>query len=153
MQEKFLQTARGLARAGGKKPRQSDLRRAVSTAYYALFTVLAGICADALVGRTSTMRKSESWARVFRALAHGGAKGQLKALSANPPPYAPRSAIDNFIALQEKRHEADYDPLKRLTRSDALLAIAEAEHAIRDMRSLSGDLQLELAVYLLFKSR
>ena len=42
--------ARRLALAGPRRPRQADLRRAVSTAYYALFQAMAKDCADVLVG-------------------------------------------------------------------------------------------------------
>jgi uncharacterized protein (UPF0332 family) len=46
----LIVTARKLAKASPKKPRQADLKRAVSTAYYALFHALAKNAADQLVG-------------------------------------------------------------------------------------------------------
>ena len=45
----------------------------------------------------------------------------------------PKSIQDfasKFVDLQEKRHEADYDPLCTLDRSDVLIDIANAEVAI-----------------------
>ena len=49
-------------------------------------------------------------------------------------PYEPRNGfgpnITAFAAavvdLQEKRHDADYDPMRRMNRSDALVAIRTA---------------------------
>ena len=38
----LIQTARRLTESGAVQPTQADLRRAVSTAYYALFHCLAG---------------------------------------------------------------------------------------------------------------
>ena len=39
----------------------------------------------------------------------------------------------HFITLQEKRHEADYDPHVRITKTDASSAISTAEAAIRKL--------------------
>lgn len=46
----FLETARDLATSSARRPRQTNLRRAVSTTYYALFHCLAKCCADMVVG-------------------------------------------------------------------------------------------------------
>lgn len=66
----LIETARRLAGAnpGQPTPTQADLRRTVSTAYYALFHCLAGAAADLLVGRTS--RGSD--ATLFLPLVVGG---------------------------------------------------------------------------------
>lgn len=69
----LIATARRLARANAKKPRQAELRRAVSTAYYALFHALARNCADLFVG-TGDARSKGAWSQVYRALEHGFAK-------------------------------------------------------------------------------
>ena len=50
MSQDLLATARRLAKASPQKPRQSDLKRAISTAYYALFHAMARNAADMLVG-------------------------------------------------------------------------------------------------------
>lgn len=49
-------------------PRQANLRRAVSSVYYALFHWLAQCAADSLVGVAETA--GDSWTRVYRALNH-----------------------------------------------------------------------------------
>ena len=51
----MIVTARRLAVANRTKPRQSDLKRSISTAYYALFHAIAKDAADLLVG-AGTMR-------------------------------------------------------------------------------------------------
>ena len=55
-------TARLLAQLHESEPRQSDLRRSISSAYYALFHGLAEITADRLIGATATARESIVWA-------------------------------------------------------------------------------------------
>jgi hypothetical protein len=57
-----------------RRPRQADLRRALSTAYDALFHGLAETAADRLVGVTPQVRRSLAWSRVHRDLDHNNAK-------------------------------------------------------------------------------
>jgi hypothetical protein len=71
-----LSTAPKLARSA-TRPRQTDLKRAVSTAYYAIFNFLAKECADLLVG-TGQARNYACWRHVHRALDHGFAKMPAK---------------------------------------------------------------------------
>ena len=49
---------------------QASLRRAISTAYYAVFHSLARIAADLIVGTD----RNEAWHQAHRALEHGSAK-------------------------------------------------------------------------------
>mgnify|MGYP006431601225 CR=1 FL=1 len=130
----LLTTARSLARARPKKPRQADLRRAVSTSYYAAFHALARECADRLVGTSST-HSATAWRQVYRGLEHGPAK-QACARAANlefPDGIVGFAGI--FLELQEERHRADYDPTARYTRKEANEIVGRAAQAIRDLRS------------------
>ncbi len=109
-------------------------RRAVSACYYALFHCLAGECADLLIGATTVARNSDAWQQVYRALDHGHAKGQCNA-AIQGRKYPPGSNLSIFASLfvemQVKRHDADYDPRKRLVKSDVEADIARVEEAIR----------------------
>ena len=67
----LLETARRPAESGASHPTQTDLRRAVSTAYYALFHCLAAAAADLLTGNGS---RGPEWHQVYRALEHGKAR-------------------------------------------------------------------------------
>src|SRR5271155_2246861 len=63
-----LENARLLATHYRGRPRQATLRRAVSTAYYAVFQALCVTCAETLVG------EGKPWGEFtpgFRALEHG----------------------------------------------------------------------------------
>ena len=71
----FIATARRLAdtsRPG--RPRETDLRRAISTAYYAVFHCLAAYGADTLVGGPGSNRDLRAWNRMYRSLEHGIAR-------------------------------------------------------------------------------
>ena len=47
----LITTARSLTELDPRQPTQANLRRAVSTAYYAVFHLLAHTAADLLIGR------------------------------------------------------------------------------------------------------
>src|SRR5262245_20158318 len=62
------QADRLIASTGGGAPRQVDLRRAISNAYYALFHAVTTEAADDLVGRTH--RQSPRYQLVYRSIEH-----------------------------------------------------------------------------------
>jgi hypothetical protein len=45
---------------------------------------------------------------------------------------------DTFVALQEKRHSAEYDFTERFNRSEVLADVREVETAIKQFKSLPG---------------
>ncbi|WP_081630939.1 hypothetical protein [Aureimonas ureilytica] len=152
MSDDLLGTARRLAKASPKKPRQADLKRSISTAYYALFHAVARDCADRLVG-TGQNRADKAWRQTYRALNHGEAKtacAQLRNLGF-PPDLT--QVGDAFRTLQEQRHKADYDPFHRVNRATALTAIQLAETAISNLRAAGSKDRIAFAIQLLLKQR
>jgi hypothetical protein len=148
----LIVTARRLARASPQKPRQSDLKRAISTAYYALFQAIAKDAADVLVGAGKD-RPGKAWNQTYRALQHGEAKnGCVQARNLGFPESIVVCA-DAFVVLQESRYSADYDPDHRVLRADALSAITLAEDAIKALKSASRRDRRAFAVLLLFRKR
>lgn len=150
----MIVTARKLANAGPTRPRQADLKRSVSTAYYALFHTLAKDAADMLVGVGSN-RPDKAWRQVYRSLQHGEAKAACRLLGNNNPGF-PQPLVDcanTFVILQEERHSADYASDFRATRADALDAIARAEQAIANLFAAPKKDRRAFAVLLLFKKR
>jgi uncharacterized protein (UPF0332 family) len=147
----LLSTARKLARSASR-PRQTDLTRAVSTAYYALFGFLAKECADLLVG-TGQARNLSCWRHVHRALDHGFAKSSCERVaSLRFPPQIVQFAT-TFIAMQEQRHTADYDPTSRFTRAEVISLIDGVEQAIADYKAAPRPDKLAFAVLVLLKRR
>jgi hypothetical protein len=134
----------------GGSPRQVDLRRAISAAYYGVFHFCLTMAADELVG--VTQRATSRYALVYRSINHRSLRELcLEAQKRTPParflPYAPGGGfgadIQAFAAfaneLQQKRHLADYDPLPRLRTSDAKLAIDTARTAILRFQAASEE--------------
>lgn len=62
----LLEQAGHLARKEPKKPRQASLRRAVSTAYYALFHLLIAEATVLLLTKTKNKALRHALARAFR---------------------------------------------------------------------------------------
>ena len=110
-------------------PTQSDLRRAVSTAYYAQFHHLCQACCDLLV-RDGTLGSANY--QVYRSIDHGLAKAACAECNA-PRRGFPSSIMayaETFNLLQRKRHDADYDPTANFNRRNVEHLIARAEAAI-----------------------
>ena len=146
----LIATARGLTAISRRRPSQANLRRAVSTAYYAMFHCLAGAAADLLIGR----RRSPAWHRVYRALEHGRARTACehkRAMAGFPPEI--RDFADTFTVLQKARHQADYALDVRYDKSDVLAAIDGAENAIVQFEQADIQHRRGFAAHVLFRRR
>jgi uncharacterized protein (UPF0332 family) len=141
-----------LATAGQRRPRQANLRRAISTAYYALFHALAKDAADLLVG-TKPGQARKAWAQTYRALEHGFAKNACNEAKNLGFHSGLTACAATFVPLQETRHKADYDPDIRFTRAEALEWVDRAEAAIKELRGSPRDDRRAFAIQLLLKKR
>ena len=133
----LLAIAQQLARGRNPgRPREAELRRAISTAYYALFHTLANCCANMLVGSTRASRSQSAWRQAYRALKHGQAKKRCmhQAIMRKFPPEIQEFGM-RFAVMQEERERADYDPLVQFFRTDVLQRIQETEDAISKFES------------------
>ena len=142
-----------LARATRQRPRQVDVNRAVSAAYYALFHTLTRLCADTIAGTTKA-RSSKAWLQTYRALAHGFARNACAQVrSKGFPPEIERFA-NAIVDLQRLRHDADYDPSRTFKRSEVIPLVERAETAILDLRKAPRpDLPAFVALVLLPERR
>jgi uncharacterized protein (UPF0332 family) len=149
----FIALANRLASASPSKPRQADLRRAVSTAYYALFHAMAKNGADAMAGAVKANRSEQAWAHAWRGLQHGDARTACEAIRNQAFPPEIKECADTFVKLQSERHAADYDPLHRLTRAKAILLVRQARDAISKLRAASSKDRRAFAVQVLVRRR
>ncbi|MXW15538.1 MAG: hypothetical protein F4065_01450 [Rhodothermaceae bacterium] len=128
----LIESATRLAIGRGGKPRQADLRCAISTAYYAMFHCVAKACADAFIG-TSKTRNDAAWEQVYRSLTHTqvarccNRKGIM-----NTFPEEIQGFGNMFLVLQSRRYNADYKPSEMFYRSHVLDDIQRAEAAINN---------------------
>ena len=129
------------------------MRRAISTAYYALFHCTAKSCADLLIGGDSAQRSQEAWTQVYRSLAHGAAKDACSKNTISKFPRQIQDFASQFVAMRKKRQSADYDPDAHYFKSSVLNDIAACEAAIRDFASAPIVDRRAFAAWVLFKTR
>jgi hypothetical protein len=152
IEDRLLAVAYDLSRRTGRRPREVFMRRAVSTAYYAMFHALARLCADQLVGGIHA--KTAAWARVYRSLDHKPAQTVLRSVEAAGLASQIVAFGEAFAQLQERRYQADYDPAPfRYYFKETAALINLAETAIQGLNSLGVDERRALATLLLFKQR
>ena len=129
----LLVDAHHLANRGGNNPKQPSLRRAVSTAYYALFHLLI---ADFVLN----WKRPDQRVRLGRMFEH---RRMVKAAfssqggQTNPQVEAKlKSVIKAFAQLQEDGHTADYDVGRIWSRVDVTNALAIADEAFAAWRDI-----------------
>ncbi|KAB0677787.1 hypothetical protein [Aureimonas leprariae] len=126
--------------------------RAISTAYYAVFHALAGLCASTLMPDVSG--SYDAYVRIYRAIDHGPLR---QAFSQAPLRTHDRlrSIGDAAIELQSARHAADYLPLRSNAFRDAgtRILIELARQTVESISTLSLVERRLLATSILFKTR
>ncbi|MBV9290461.1 MAG: hypothetical protein JO288_22030 [Hyphomicrobiales bacterium] len=109
MDNDLIDVARLLTTHQSGAPRQALLRRAASTAYYAVFHALAARCASSLV--TDSGSDWDTYTLVYRALDHNSARRLFQGRDVGTvfgAEVADFGAV--FVNLQEARILADYVP-------------------------------------------
>lgn len=138
----FEQAERLIAPLAAGPPRQVDLRRAISAAYYGVFHFVLTALADEFVGRSR--RGTPQYELVYRSVDHSAFRLICDEVSKSSPrpkylPYLPGNGMGMNIQafalvstdLQQKRNRADYDPTPRFRTADAQLVVDAARGAIR----------------------
>jgi uncharacterized protein (UPF0332 family) len=145
----LLELAKKMVGYRKKDVLEARLRRAISTAYYALFHMLlekgsARIITHAglrqLVSRSYVHGDMYKAAKSFVSGA-GGLPRHVTAPFGGTVPPVPAEIIrvaTAFVALQEARHEADYELGKVITRADAQRLVSQADSAFSDWNTASG---------------
>jgi uncharacterized protein (UPF0332 family) len=135
----LLQQALQLIHNEPRKPKQASLRRAVSTAYYALFHML--ISESVANWRAASLRTE-----LARAFDHGTMKAasdrllQFRFAGEQASVVAALKFVANtFAALQQNRHKADYDNAKFWMKTEALDLVRSAERAFGEWRSIRDE--------------
>ena len=139
------------------RPRQAELRRAVSAAYYALFHTLANSCADLLVGTKAANRSDQAWRQAYRSIDHGHVKRQCT--ERRPKRVLRRFPADiqdfaaHFVKMQNQRHLADYDPFEYYKRSPVSQLIEETKVAIDQFNQADRKDRVAFLVFVAFTLR
>lgn len=160
----LLAAGRLLLSAGADPPSEAQLRRAVSTAYYALFHALLAAAAARFMGPGGQARPG--YALLYRGFQHGRMRRVCQDLdvAALRPAVArqlgrPRvspamcQVAAAFIALQDARHAADYDPSARFDAADVTATLTEAEDAIAAFAQVPAEQQADILALMLVDPR
>ena len=128
----LVAAARALLDAGRYRTDDAHRRRAVSTAYYAMFHCLARVCADRLATSRGAPLRPRTRQNVYRALLHNRARQRCRderLLAAYPAVI--REFAHGFAQLQTERQSADYDPTVVIGNSEAEKNVEYAARLIR----------------------
>ncbi len=152
----LIRNARRQAVGSGQRgrPRQTDLCRAISSAYYAMFHALARHGADSLAGATRAIRNRPAWEQTYRALEHGHAKNQCGNHSITTQFTLEIQEFGrHFINMQRYRHYADYAPMTNLRRSEVMGYIDETQRVISQFNTAPAGERRAFAIHVLFRTR
>ena len=147
LHDDLMDLAQDLATRERGKPKQASLRRAVSSAYYALFHRLTFDAARFLVATSyKKPHRKELQVAVRRAFDHAQMKQVARSFGAGAPVRPWRALLPNgrvspelqrvgqtFVSLQERRHSADYDAGASFARADTLALVARLRRAFADL--------------------
>jgi uncharacterized protein (UPF0332 family) len=141
--------------------RQTDLRRAISNAYYGLFHFALTAAADMVVGAAE--QATPRYVLVYRSVDHTRLRALCVQIRATNPQNVPLVPVDGFgsiadfaritFNLYELRILADYDPARWFTLDEARLAVSDAREAIKMFQQGSEEQQQAFLTLLLFKQR
>ena len=143
------------------EPRLTDLRRAMSAAYYAVFHFILKEGADLFFGGRST----EEYVLAYRSVNHDWLRSlcdQLRGLSkAKKTPHAPGTTFFGDVVkfattvaeLQELRHSADYDPEFSIKVDEVRIRIDEARQAVNLFRKATDAQRTAFLTLLFFNIR
>lgn len=144
----LLEQAYHLVEKDGDNPKQASLRRAVSTAYYAVFHLLI----EDAVGNWAVARQRSMLARTFkhRAMKKVCEDHIKEFYIAKQPTSGARlkSVAQTFKELQQKRETADYDSSYIWTKINATSWIDKASVALENWRLIRS--QVESQDFLLW---
>ena len=160
----FEQAEKLIAAPHAGPPRQVNLRRAISAAYYGVFHATLKAAADQYVG--VTRQSSAEYLLVYRSVDHKTLRDLCQEIkkenlparyTRHAPPGGFKASIREFasavLELQEKRHAADYDPSIRIKSADAILAVNTARSALRRFGKAKSNQRRAFLSLLLFEPR
>ena len=126
------------------QPSQEALRRAVSTAYYAMFHALTTSNADLIVGPLTPSNESD-WIATYRSLRHYRAENPLHGWS-----HLFSLSIRDFAfvigSFKRWREDADYNPAANFVQHEVITWIERAEQAIIDFNAASPQERAMVAI-------
>ncbi|MCY4186764.1 MAG: hypothetical protein OXC82_03215 [Rhodobacteraceae bacterium] len=148
----LIETARALARLDLSKPRLANLKRAMSTAYYAMFHTLCWNCANSFVDTVGAGRSQQAWNQAYRAVDHSIAKNKCENYQVIQSfPKTIQRFANHFVTLQKLRLQADYNPANTFYCHEVLNTIDFAERMIVNLQDSDSKDRKAFAVWIAIK--
>jgi len=163
--EGLLEQAQHLVEREPKRPKQASLRRAISTAYYALFHLLIS---EAVLN----WRRAEDRCQLARMFEHKHVrsicvnrrdelnkefKGKRKAGRPNQEEAVKRNlhrVVKTFVQMNEQRELADYEYSRSWTRTDVLPKVDGVAAAFKAWKAIRNENIAQAFLFtLLYKER
>ena len=132
----LIATARLLVNAASRETdpeqAQTHLKRAVGTAYYAMFHAVCVNAAELVPSENNDPAAAAAWRQAYRGPEHTHTRNQCRnaGLMAPFPPEIKGFAAA-FVQLQSSRNQADYNPISDFHPVDVSQIINDAEAAIK----------------------
>lgn len=105
------------------------------------------------MGGEGAAKSKHAWRQTYRALNHGAAAKACQNKLITKFPKEIEDFANAFIAMQDKRHSADYDPHAKFTKSEVLNDLALVSKAIADFEACDAKDRRAFCAYVLFKPR
>lgn len=162
--EGFLEQAQHLVKREPKRPKQASLRRAISTAYYALFHLLIS---EAVLN----WKRAEDRVELARMFEHTHMRSvcankrdelnrefkEKKAGRSNHEEVVKRNlhrVVSTFVQMHEQRELADYDYSSIWTRTDVLPKVEAVDNAFKAWKTIRDEDTAQAFLFtLLYKKR
>lgn len=148
----------------GAPPSQGQLRRAVSTAYYAVFHTVLRSAARRFVGTTQS--NADAYTMLYRSFDHGHMRKvcedlRVSTLKERVRLQLRRTAVSQDVrdfadilpVLQDQRHIADCDPTASFLPSDAASLIGTAKTAIEAFSRVPAAEQADVLAMIMVRVR
>jgi hypothetical protein len=141
--------------SGGTPPTQADLRRALSTAYYAAFHFVIAQCADLLTCDPGGQNLDRAWRQVYRSIKHSDVRNACNAAagSAEGFPAEVQAFAVLYPNMRRLREQTDYDPKpERVFNSQHVMAkIGDVDFAIQQFSQVEEKHRRAFAILVAVK--
>lgn len=154
----LIATARALYAAATQETvpeqAQTHLKRAVSTAYYAMFHAVCASAVELLPGAYADPAAAAAWLQAYRGPEHTHVRNQCRNVGIMAPfPVEIREFARAFVEVQSQRNRADYNPLFDFSPTDVSTIIDNTEIAINQLAAAPLAIRRAFAIAILLRNR
>lgn len=149
LSDEFLECARRRLNEPIASRTETDLRRATSDLYYALFHAVCGSLVEPLRTHEDVPGLKEIYAALYRKPDHGRIEKQSKNVLKNTSidPRFKRFA-QQFSGLKNKREDADYNPLAQMKLSTISRDFETVETVLKEFWEADASARIGFAILL-----